>query len=147
MSGKSDRIHLQKLNLSKNIPNQSPPSIGDNIVVSFKYFDGLDLRFNFGAFENGFVREFFGRTQAICSMSRRDFVSYDRKGSLRIHKIDWSKSAFPDGFTCLNEQLQQHTAFQYEVQSRCRVYGFLIENIFYIVWVDPEHQAFPSKKR
>lgn len=28
-----------------------------------------------------------------------------------------------------------------------RLYGFLRENVFHVLWWDPEHQVYPSKKR
>lgn len=36
---------------------------------------------------------------------------------------------------------------RFRLSGRKRLYGFLIDNQFHIVWWDPEHQIWPSKKK
>ena len=56
----------------------------------------------------------------------------------------------PNGFDeapCIDpDQQGQLEAWQFQVGDRCtnwRVHGFMGDYIFYIVWVDPNHQLYP----
>ena len=33
------------------------------------------------------------------------------------------------------------------VSGRMRVWGYIIDGLFYIIWFDPEHEIYPSEKR
>jgi hypothetical protein len=67
--------------------------------------------------------------------------------ALRAHPIDWDKTTEPDGFTCLNEQLRSLDGFQIEIEKELygRIHGFPLENIFFIVWLDPDHNLYKKK--
>lgn len=34
-----------------------------------------------------------------------------------------------------------------QLSSTARLYGFLIDHVFHVVWWDPEHEVWPSKKK
>lgn len=75
-----------------------------------------------------------------------------RKESRREHRhrIDFTKSSFPDGFGLPAEDLNQD-AWQFAVcsgqakppKNKWRVYGYLVDAVFHIVWFDTEHDMFP----
>jgi hypothetical protein len=49
-----------------------------------------------------------------------------------------------DGFAHLNEQLRQIPAYQFQVSSNehGRIHGLVIGNIFFIIWLDPDHRLY-----
>jgi len=46
-----------------------------------------------------------------------------------------------------NEEQVVDTPYQFSLSSNehGRVHGFLIDEVFYIVWLDPDHQLYPAK--
>lgn len=58
------------------------------------------------------------------------------------HKIDFSNTTEPAGFVHLPEQVEPEEYWQFAVQEHhtWRVHGFFIASVFYIVWLDPDHQ-------
>ena len=84
------------------------------------------------------------RMKAICGSSLKEILS-NRSSSLRAHPIDWSETTEPRGFLNLNQQLQQIEPYQFQISANehGRVHGFFIENIFFIVWFDPDHKLYP----
>lgn len=70
--------------------------------------------------------------------------------SNHIHPIDWNDNRIHENsFNCLDDNLMQ------QVKNECwqlginnqgfRIHGFFIENIFYIVWLDPLHNLYERK--
>lgn len=59
---------------------------------------------------------------------------------------DWQKTTEPDGYSELNEQLQgcEPWQFQLSANEHGRVHGILIDQVFYIVWLDPNHALYPK---
>ena len=33
------------------------------------------------------------------------------------------------------------------INSRMRIWGYIADGIFYIIWFDPEHEIYPTQKR
>ena len=67
-----------------------------------------------------------------------------------IHPIDWSDPQIREScFTSLESKLME------QVKEECwqlginnngfRIHGFFIENVFYVVWLDPLHQLYKRK--
>jgi hypothetical protein len=67
--------------------------------------------------------------------------------SLKVHPIKWEETSRPDGFTCLNEQMQECTALQFSITAHehGRVLGLILGGVFYVVWLDPNHSLYPMK--
>ena len=45
----------------------------------------------------------------------------------------------------LNEQLRGEDAWEFEItrNEHGRVHGLLLDETFYIVWIDPDHNLYP----
>lgn len=63
-------------------------------------------------------------------------------------------SAYPNGFTTLNDELQSEHGWElklapeakrHSLEAAWRAYGILVGNVFYVVWLDPDHKLFPDK--
>ena len=67
--------------------------------------------------------------------------------------IQFDESACPKGFESLDEELQSETAWELKLchdakrhtqQAAWRVYGMLVRNVFYVIWLDAQHALFPD---
>jgi hypothetical protein len=63
--------------------------------------------------------------------------------SLRCHPIDWDDTT-ETCFGLVNEEQLVSQPYQFQLSSNeyGRVHGFFIENVFYIVWLDPDHLLY-----
>lgn len=69
----------------------------------------------------------------------------EKSHGLKAHVHDWSKSSEKAGYSHLSEQLQQCEPWQFclSVNEHGRVHGILIDDVFYVVWLDHGHQLYP----
>ena len=66
--------------------------------------------------------------------------------SLHCHELDWNKTSRPKGFSHLKNLSQDHEPFQLGVgKVKGRIIGFFVDDIFYVVWFDPDHLLYPRK--
>lgn len=68
-------------------------------------------------------------------------VCTNRSQSLRAHPIEWPGTTEPQGFIHLNSELRESPAHQFSVSANehGRIHGFCIDNVFFVVWFDPDH--------
>jgi hypothetical protein len=68
-----------------------------------------------------------------------------RHKSIRNHPHDWAQTARPRGFEHLNEHLRAYQGWQFQLSSNehGRVHGILIDNTFYVIWLDQDHKLYP----
>lgn len=68
-----------------------------------------------------------------------------RHKSLRAHTHDWEKTSEKAGYSHLTEQLKQCEPWQFclSANEHGRVHGILIDEVFYVVWLDPGHKMYP----
>ncbi len=121
----------------------SAPDVPDDLVrFSFRY---LELRDNFTAEsqDGKYLCKLLERLKALSDMRISELTS-NRSGALRFHPIHWPDTTEPEGFSHLNEQLQSATPHQFAISANAygRVHGFFIDNVFFIVWLDPEHNLY-----
>lgn len=66
---------------------------------------------------------------------------------LRSHAHEWHKTSEPNGYSHLSQQLQDCQAWQFSLarEELGRVHGILIDDVFYIIWLDPEHRMYPGR--
>lgn len=135
-------------------PSSAPPSgqIQNRTVIpegllafSFKYLDlSNNPKFVLSNCKDGYLDKLLGRLKDLCSLKVKEFRA-SHSTSLRAHRIAWGETSEPDGFTSLGPQLREEEAWQFEItaNSHGRVHGFLVDDVFYVVWVDPKHQLYP----
>jgi len=68
----------------------------------------------------------------------------DRSKSLRCPGIVWQDTTEPNGFGIPNEDRLVNIPYQFQISANeyGRVHGFFSENIFYIVWLNPDHNLY-----
>ncbi|MFP7234127.1 hypothetical protein SFC70_19815 [Bacillus subtilis] len=118
-------------------------SLKQNIVFSWKYFDKDHKVYNCGGIEMPWMISFLETLKNISGLTIQDLRKEEgkRKG-LRFHPIRWGKVTqqkfnFNDQFF---EQIRDN-CYQLSLSTgKGRFHGFLIENSFFVVWLDPFHQ-------
>ena len=90
-----------------------------------------------------YTEKLFMRLKDLCSM--RTFEVLNNK-SLWCHAVRWHETAKPHGFRNLPQHLQEITPYQLalETSNYGRIFGFFIDDVFYIVWCDPHHAVYPK---
>jgi hypothetical protein len=87
------------------------------------------------------------RYEAYSVEQFKDYNNFDQR-----HSIYFPQTSEPNGFTNLSEDLQGEEGWQFALcpgdrtppKSAWRVYGFMIDATFYVVWLDSLHQLYPS---
>lgn len=111
---------------------------------SFKYFDPSDAEMCPAVFQNGYTQTLMERLKALSGWKAKEFVTKPCK-SMRNHKHDWSKTSRPKGFAHLPSFLQDYPGWQFQLTANehGRVHGLLIDEVFYLVWLDKDHRLYP----
>ena len=112
------------------------------ISFSFKFLD--NEKFGYSK-EDSYFSSFLQRLCDISKMTSTELRNF-RSKAIRSHAVDWSKKSIKDGFSHLSEELQSE-AWQFSISSNKhgRVLGFMIDPVFYIVWLDHKHLVYPKQ--
>lgn len=99
-------------------------------------------------FPDGYWAELLRCFKQISELRRADLLG-NRNPALRAHGIDWAKSNFPNGFEHLPEQYREYAGYQLSVRRDTygRVIGFIREDVFYVCWLDPNHETMGEQRR
>lgn len=128
---------------SANIP-AAKQWADSHLRISFRHLDLLsNPKFSLVHCQNGYLEKFLGRLRDVCQLSVSDFRTNKSK-SLRAHTIAWDETSEIEGFSCLNPQLRDSEPWQFHITSNehGRVHGLLIDDTFYVVWIDPQHKLY-----
>lgn len=138
------RIKPGKPAKTTNLPLVQPPNENQPLRFSFRHLDLYsDQDFCVDKCADGYLEKFLSRLRDLCGMSVKDFRT-NKSEAIRSHRIRWEHTQRPAGFVRLNQQLRDEEAWQFEitVNAHGRVHGLLIDDIFYIVWIDPTHALY-----
>jgi hypothetical protein len=113
------------------------------VRFSFKYFTHSE-KFCFPNHQEKpeWVPRLFQCLQGISSMKGPEFRQAGR--ALRSHAIDWADTSEKDGYRHLPAQMQGCTPWQFSLarEELGRVHGFLLGEVFYLVWIDHTHALY-----
>ena len=118
-----------------------PPVVQPNartLQFSFKHFDINNPKFPV----NSCTAEFWIALAAkLVEYSQWPVdVFEDQNHEAHRHIIDFTETNEPEGFAHLGMELAYATTWQFQVgKDQWRVLGFLLDEVFYIVWLDPNH--------
>ena len=119
--------------------------IADDLIrFSFKYID-FSEKYPLQNNDDGYFKSFLDRLRSLSQMKVDEFRANKDKG-LRAHTHIWRQTSEPDGFGHLNDQLRQCEPWQFQLSSNKhgRVHGILLDEVFYIIWLDPKHELHPG---
>lgn len=138
---KIKKTETRKTQSSSGIKSTSTsPPLG--ISFSYKYFQCDHSKFSINGKDIDYLVAFLERLKNISSWKFQEFIVNNSK-ALRCHAIDW-KDTTESCFGLPNEEQLIDKPYQFSISSNehGRVHGFFIEEIFYIVWLDPDHKLY-----
>jgi hypothetical protein len=123
-------------------PKQQKPT---GISFSFKFFNGSHDEFYCHDREINYWITFLDRLKDLSGLTALEMMN-NRSSTLRCHPISWSDTS-ELAFGIPGEEQLVDMPYQFSLSSNAhgRIHGFFIEEIFYIVWLDPEHRLYPGK--
>ncbi|WP_020616145.1 hypothetical protein [Paenibacillus daejeonensis] len=121
-------------------------SIEQNVIFSWKYFDRQHDYFNCGNIDADWYLKCIDTMKDISTMRMMEFKQSGGK-PLRVHTHDWNDvRAIYDLNPELFEQVKDES-YQFALSTGSgRVHGFIIKNVFFVVWFDPEHKLYSRGK-
>jgi len=116
------------------------------VCFSFKYMELEHQKFDLPntAIKDSYLGTLFNRLKSISTMK---FNEFRQAGDvLRSHKISWERTSEPSGYSHLSPQIQECEPWQFSLASNRlgRIHGFLLSEIFYVVWIDHEHRLYQN---
>jgi hypothetical protein len=144
--------------ISKGNKKQDPPLSSvkptkvDNpqyISFSYKYLKNDNHKFCINSKSQEYIANYLQtlleRLRDLSSMTVNEITVINAK-SLRCHKIDWADTT-ETCFGLMNEDQLVDIPYQFQLSSNeyGRIHGFFIENVFYVVWLDPDHLLYSKK--
>lgn len=115
------------------------------IIFSFKFLDRLHEAFNLGNLKNVCDNWFVELLDCLKEVSNRNWGQLINESKFDPHSHNFEKTNFKYELFD-KEALKQLECVQFRLsKSYGRVHGFLIDNFFYIYWLDPHHNMNDSK--
>lgn len=112
---------------------------------SFKLFDHNDAELCPGTFRSGYTQTLMQRLRDLSSWTIGKFTEQQDK-AIRNHQHEWQKTSRPTGFPNLNQHYQAYPGWQFCLSSNehGRVHGIIIDDTFYVIWLDHDHKLYPN---
>jgi len=140
---KLPKINDEVLKEKHSLPFNGNLVSENSLSFSFACFDRNHELFNLGCDNKGTPISgtwFIELLDCLKSVSNKT-VSEIRHSSHDLHPIDWNKTNVKQN--TLNNQLEY---WQFRInKSKGRIIGFIIDGVFYIVWLDPYHNLTNSE--
>ena len=136
---KTDTRNKQSTSEIKRIPVEIPKGIS----FYFRYLQNDNQKFTVQNRDARYFESFLMRLRDLSTLTFAEIIN-NRSKSLRCHLIDWEDITEPNGFGIPNEEQIVNSPYQFQISSNehGRVHGFFLDNIFYIVWLDPNHNLY-----
>jgi hypothetical protein len=118
---------------------------------SFKHLDFTNPKFLPSNCSTDYFLRLFQMLHRYSNLTVGDFI--EQNNFERRHIIDFAKTTELDGFQRVPgidaEQLGFHDGWQFGVNpseewNLWRAHGILINDVFYVIWLDHEHKLFPK---
>ncbi len=124
-------------------PTKLKPPQG--ISFSFKYYQDNHNKFSCSQKEAIYWLTLVDRLKALSSLTAQELL-VNRSSTLRCHPIKWEDTS-ERAFGLPNEEQLVDIPYQFSISSNehGRVHGFFLDEIFYIVWLDPNHLLYATK--
>ncbi|WP_130807631.1 hypothetical protein [Senegalia massiliensis] len=132
----------------KNITVKSVEEFKKNkqseIIFSFKYFDRKHKYFNLGGVNKICDNWFLELIDILKEISNRTWTQIATNPVFDAHPQNFSQTNFQ--YKLFDEKtIKQLECVQFRIsKSKGRVHGFIVDNCFYIYWLDPNHNMIDS---
>lgn len=113
-----------------------------NTIFSFEFFDRTEECFNLGGARSVCDSWFVSLLETIKELSGMSWSDASQKTHYSIHQHEWDKVNFKYKLFD-DETLEQLDCYQFGLSAgKGRVHGFKIDNVFYVYWLDPNHNMY-----
>jgi hypothetical protein len=130
------------------------PSNPRRLRFSFRYLQADHPKFDIKHCNSDYMAHLLRALQRYSSFTVDQFIEIDPSDQHR-HPIHLSDSSEPRGFPSIDpdvdEDLWTDQVLQFALsedkiapRSAWRVHGFIYEDVFYVVWLDSQHNLFPT---
>ena len=120
-----------------------PIQIPEGVSFSFRYYQDDKDKFSLTGRDARYLASLLRRLRDLSQLNSQEIINNQSK-SLRCHGIAWQDTTEPNGFGIPNEAMLVNIPYQFQISANeyGRVHGFFSENVFYIVWLDPDHNLY-----
>jgi hypothetical protein len=131
----------------QGIPEVVVPQETRSLRFSFKHLDLTNEKFKVLDCCADFLRQLLERIKEYSNWTIDDFC--DQNNNDHRHIINFPETSEPDGFVKSGmdqDQIAYHEAWQFELvrTEKWRTHGILIDDTFYVIWLDPDHRLYPT---
>jgi hypothetical protein len=114
---------------------------------SFKHLDLAHTAFTVTHRDSDYFCCVLGQLKELSRFPAAELRANHSK-AVRCHPITWKETSQPGGFTHLNKQLRDIDAWQFQIEKNTygRIHGLFLDDVFFVIWLDPEHKLYPQKK-
>ncbi|MEG4571197.1 hypothetical protein QUA56_00490 [Microcoleus sp. N3A4] len=123
--------------------NRLDVKIPEGVSFSFRYYQDDKDKFSIGGRDAKYLASLLRRLRDLSQLNAPEIINNQSK-SLRCHSIVWKNTTEPNGFGIPNETELVNVPYQFQISANeyGRVHGFFSENVFSIVWLDPDHNLY-----
>jgi hypothetical protein len=123
--------------------NRLDVKIPEGVSFSFRYYQDDRDKFSIGGRDAKYLASLLRRLRDLSQLNAQEIINNQSK-SLRCHGIVWLDTTEHNGFGIPNEDELVNMPYQFQISANeyGRVHGFFSENVFYIVWLDPDHNLY-----
>ncbi len=115
----------------------------DAISFSYRYLKKT-TKFDYERRKARYFCKVIDRLRDISSYTPTELKT-SRSRSLRCTPIDWDREGLTEscfGLPHEDELADQPYEFEISANKYGRIHGFFVDTVFYIVWLDPDHNLF-----
>ncbi|MBU4512930.1 hypothetical protein KKD19_06890 [Patescibacteria group bacterium] len=144
---KKSKFKQSKLEQKSEYIKPSSIEGDDKISFNFRRMRSDGDKFKYCDKDSRYFLKLVERLRDVCHLTPLELKT-SRSSSLKCHQINFADSrCTEDGFG-FNSQDIDDNGWQFEISQNehGRIHGFFLENIFYVVWLDPKHELYPGKK-
>lgn len=120
------------------------------VQFSFKYLQANHADYHSNGCQLAYFLSLIARLKDISCCQMSSLKSTKSNPTLRFHEINFgAENVSASGFGIPNCEEFDDFAWQFSisVNAHGRVHGFVIEETFFVVWLDPDHKLYPGQRR
>lgn len=129
----------------ESIPN---PKINrdEKLLFSFQLLDFSSSYYNCNGMCDKGIKNCFEKLKSYSGFTVNEIMSGKGGSTLRFHSHKKEKADDWPEYLVKNEELEESF---YQIGfglNKGRAHGILIDNVFYVIWLDPHHYLYPDER-
>ncbi len=131
--------------LPSDAANQARDGFSQKISFSFHFLQLDHDKFTMKGKGFAYFQTLMDRLRLVCGMEKKELFA-NRSKTLRHHPIEWDATT-EHCFGIQNEEtiVEEPIQISLSANEHGRIHGFFIGNVFYIIWLDPDHKLYSRK--